>query len=161
MPWGKKLPTKELLTYIHMLYHENPDITLSSLISHFYDPSQEDIEPYNGKVLVITDFVQGNFFYEVVGYSVMDRDFHECMLEKNPTVGYYRNGFDFSLQYVDEEFPNRSLAGKVIEDPVEIWRFINKTSMDDIDLQGFDLYDEKIEFDKSKSTSEDNNDGNN
>jgi len=95
-------------------------------VKSWFEPTDEEIKKYEGKVLVITEFEQGK--NGLNDRNVISKELHEFLCEENPTFGFYsyKSNDDFEAEYLDNRSGNGCIATYVIDDPVEIAREMRK-----------------------------------
>lgn len=147
--WNGKPPSKELLRYLYRISKTRPFESEDELIRHFYTYPQTLLDSYKDKVLVVIDYVQGNYFWELKGWYLLDETLYERLNRDNPSLCFITSDenhwsihwtktmetFDHSacetnpLAHIDDE----PLVSRVLTDPQDIAEYIHTTDTDNLE----------------------------
>jgi len=151
--WKGKPPSKELLKYLYNIKTYKPHIFDSDaeLIRHFYTFPQTLLDSYNHKVLVVVDYTQMNYYWELKGWYLVEKTLYERLNRDNPTL-HFTTSDDvvWSIHWTDTAEPydhtackcnplthmeGESLVSRALTDPQEIAEYIKTTELDELDVE--------------------------
>lgn len=127
-------------TQDYMLSH-NGSLPHVECIEDSFQPSAEDLQTMTGQVVVVTDYVQGNYKFSAYAVSLVPREWHEFLLSVRAQFDFFDTTVNdmFHLDYATSGGDYGVMINELITEPLAMWKAIKRRRPAEMNVHNADV----------------------